>query len=197
MFTNSIPSRRHDSFSAASGCALANLTMSASICFEQSYGEIDGDSASSSEIYAVLSSLADIPIRQDIAVTGSVNQKGEIQPVGGVNLKIEGFYDVCKAKGFTGSQGVIIPALNVPDLMLRKDVVKSVTEKRFHIYPVSTIDEGIAILAGIEAGQLNESDHYQSDTVNFRVNEKLKALAKNIKSEADEDHIETQKTNNA
>jgi ATP-dependent Lon protease len=174
-----------------------NLTMSASICFEQSYGEIDGDSASSSEIYAVLSSLADIPIRQDIAVTGSVNQKGEIQPVGGVNLKIEGFYDVCKAKGFTGSQGVIIPALNVPDLMLRKDVVKSVTEKRFHIYPVSTIDEGIAILAGIEAGQLNESDHYQSDTVNFRVNEKLKALAKNIKSEADEDHIETQKTNNA
>ena len=174
-----------------------NLTMSASICFEQSYGEIDGDSASSSEIYAVLSSLADIPIRQDIAVTGSVNQKGEIQPVGGVNLKIEGFYDVCKAKGFTGSQGVIIPALNVPDLMLRKDVVKSVTEKRFHIYPVSTIDEGIAILTGIEAGQLNESDHYQSDTVNFRVNEKLKALAKNIKSEVDEDHIETQKTNNA
>ena len=174
-----------------------NLTMSASICFEQSYGEIDGDSASSSEIYAVLSSLADIPIRQDIAVTGSVNQKGEIQPVGGVNLKIEGFYDVCKAKGFTGSQGVIIPALNVPDLMLRKDVVKSVTEKRFHIYPVSTIDEGIAILTGIEAGQLNESDHYHSDTVNFRVNEKLKALAKNIKSEADEDHIETQKTNNA
>lgn len=174
-----------------------NLTMSASICFEQSYGQIDGDSASSSEIYAVLSSLADVPIRQDIAVTGSVNQKGEIQPVGGVNLKIEGFYDVCKAKGFTGSQGVIIPALNVPDLMLRKDVVKSVTEKRFHIYPVSTIDEGIAILTGIEAGQLNESDHYQSDTVNFRVNEKLKALAKNIKSEADEDHIETQKTNNA
>ena len=174
-----------------------NLTMSASICFEQSYGEIDGDSASSSEIYAVLSSLADVPIRQDIAVTGSVNQKGEIQPVGGVNLKIEGFYDVCKAKGFTGSQGVIIPALNVPDLMLRKDVVKSVTEKRFHIYPVSTIDEGIAILTGIEAGQLNESDHYHSDTVNFRVNEKLKALAKNIKSEVDEDHIETQKTNNA
>ena len=174
-----------------------NLTMSASICFEQSYGEIDGDSASSAEIYAVLSSLADVPIKQDIAVTGSVNQKGEIQPVGGVNLKIEGFYDVCKAKGFTGTQGVIIPALNMPDLMLRKDVVKSVTENRFHIYPVSAIDEGIAILTGIEAGKLNKSGNYKADTVNFLVNERLKALAKNIKSESDEDHIEVQKTKNS
>ncbi|MEN6317629.1 MAG: AAA family ATPase [Syntrophaceae bacterium] len=174
-----------------------NLTMSASICFEQSYGEIDGDSASSTEIYALLSSLADIPIRQGIAVTGSVNQKGEIQPIGGVNLKIEGFYDVCKAKGLTGTQGVIIPALNMPDLMLRKDVVKSVAEKKFHIYPVYTIDEGIAILTGIEAGQLNESGDYPSDTINYRVNEKLIALAKNIKSETDEEQSEEKRGNNS
>jgi ATP-dependent Lon protease len=174
-----------------------NITMSASICFEQSYGEIDGDSASSTEIYALLSSLADIPIRQGIAVTGSVNQKGEIQPIGGVNLKIEGFYDVCKAKGLTGTQGVIIPALNMPDLMLRKDVVKSVAEKKFHIYPVYTIDEGIAILTGTEAGQLNESGDYPSDTINYRVNEKLIALAKNIKSETDEEQSEEKRGNNS
>jgi len=160
-----------------------NLTISASICFEQSYGEVDGDSASSSEIYAILSSLADIPIRQDIAVTGSVNQKGEIQPIGGVNLKIEGFYDVCRAKGLTGKQGVIIPALNVPDLMLRKDVITSVNEKKFHIYSVSTIDEGIAILTGLEPGVMDETGAYPVGTINYLVNEKLKVLAKSYKAE--------------
>jgi len=168
-----------------------NLTMSASICFEQSYGEVDGDSASSSEVYAILSSLSDTPIRQDIAVTGSVNQKGEIQPVGGVNLKIEGFYDVCKAKGLTGTQGVIIPALNVPDLMLRKDVVKSVSEKKFHIYSVNTIDEGIAILTGLEPGVMDETGSYPVGTVNYLVNEKLKVLAKSYKEEENDELTET------
>lgn len=160
-----------------------NLTMSASICFEQSYGEVDGDSASSSEIYAILSSLADIPIRQDIAVTGSINQKGEIQPIGGVNLKIEGFCDVCRAHGLTGTQGVIIPALNVPDLMLRKDVIESVQEKNFHIYSVNTIDEGISILTGLETGAMDETGSYPVGTINYLVNEKLKELAKNYKEE--------------
>ena len=109
------------------------LTMSASICFEQSYGGIDGDSASSTEIYAVLSSLSNLPLRQDVAVTGSVNQKGEIQPIGGVNQKIEGFFDVCRAQGLTGTQAVMIPHQNVGDLMLRKDVLEAVEENKFRI----------------------------------------------------------------
>ena len=107
------------------------LTISASICFEQSYSGVEGDSASSTEVYAIISSIADIPIRQDIAVTGSVNQKGEIQPIGGVNQKIEGFFDVCRAKGLTGSQGVLIPHLNIHDLMLREDVVEAIKTASF------------------------------------------------------------------
>jgi ATP-dependent Lon protease len=162
------------------------LTMSASICFEQSYGGVDGDSASSTEIYAILSSLSGLPIRQDIAVTGSVNQKGEIQPIGGVNQKIEGFYDVCKAKGLDGEAGVIIPALNVADLVLRKDVVQAVSEGKFHIYPVETVDEGIAILTGAEVGKKDENGNYPSGTVNFLVNEKLASLAKGLKDFGEE-----------
>ncbi|MCX5854208.1 MAG: AAA family ATPase [Deltaproteobacteria bacterium] len=165
-----------------------NLTMSASICFEQSYGEVDGDSASSSEVYAIFSCLSNLPLRQDIAVTGSVNQKGDIQPVGGVNLKIEGFYDVCKAKGITGTQGVMIPALNIPDLMLRKDVVQAVAEDKFHIYPVNTIDEGISILTGKEAGKINKDGNYPPDTINFIVNERLKTLAISFKEASEEKH---------
>lgn len=166
------------------------LTMIASICFEQSYGGVDGDSASSTEIYAILSSLSGIPIRQDIAVTGSVNQKGEIQPIGGVNQKIEGFYDVCKAKGFMDEPGVIIPALNVPDLMLRNDVVKAVSRGKFRIYPVETIDEGIAILTGTEAGKIDETGNYPPGTVNFLVNEKLTSLAKGLKDFGEEEKHE-------
>jgi predicted ATP-dependent protease len=128
------------------------LVMDASITFEQSYGGVDGDSASSTEIYAILSSLSGIPIRQDLAVTGSVNQKGDIQPIGGVNLKIEGFFDVCKARGFTGTQGVLIPSQNVPELMLREDVYDAVMKKRFHVYSVETIEQGIEILTGVKAG---------------------------------------------
>ncbi len=157
------------------------LTMSASICFEQSYGGVDGDSASSTEIYALLSGLSGIPLRQDIAVTGSVNQKGEIQPIGGVNEKIEGFFDVCKAKGLTGKQGVMVPHQNVDDLMLRKDIVKTIQEGNFHIYPVKTIDQGIQILTGVEAGEKGKDGSFKEGTVNFLVDKRLKELASGIK----------------
>ena len=128
---------------------------------------MDGDSASSTEIYAILSSLSELPLRQDIAVTGSVNQKGEIQPIGGVNQKIEGFFDVCRARGLTGGQGVMIPQLNVPELILRKDVVKAVAEGKFHIWPVKTIDEGIELLTGVPAGVADEKGNYPENTVSY------------------------------
>jgi lon-related putative ATP-dependent protease len=158
------------------------LTMSASLCFEQSYGGVDGDSASSTEIYAIISSLTECPVRQDVAVTGSVNQKGEIQPIGGVNYKIEGFYDVCRAKGLTGTQGVLIPALNVPELMLRKDVVEAVGKGQFHIYPVRTIDEGITILTGTEAGEKDENGNYPENSINDLVDKKLRSIAQTLKA---------------
>ncbi len=157
------------------------ITMSASICFEQSYGGIDGDSASSTEIYALLSSLSGLPIRQDIAVTGSVNQKGEVQPIGGVNEKIEGFFDVCKAKGLKGKQGVMIPHLNIGDLMLRKDVVEAVKEGKFRIYPVKTIDQGIQILTGVDAGEREEGGKFKEGSVNDLVDKKLRELGMKIK----------------
>lgn len=157
------------------------ITMSASICFEQSYSGVEGDSASSTELYALLSSLSGLPLRQDIAVTGSVNQKGEIQPIGGVNEKIEGFFDVCKAKGLTGKQGVMIPHLNVGDLMLRKDVVQAVKEGTFHIYPVKTIDQGIEILAGVEAGERLEDGKFKEGSVNDLADKKLRELGMKIK----------------
>ncbi len=162
------------------------LTMSSSICFEQSYGGVDGDSASSTEIYAILSSLSELPLRQDIAVTGSVNQKGEIQPIGGVNQKIEGFYDVCRARGLTGRQGVMIPHLNVPELVLRKDVVKAVDEGKFHIWPVKSIDEGIELLTGVPAGEADEKGNYPENTVSNLVDKKLKSLAEGLKAFAEE-----------
>jgi ATP-dependent Lon protease len=157
------------------------ITMSASICFEQSYSGVDGDSASSTEIYALLSSLSALPLRQDMAVTGSVNQKGEIQPIGGVNEKIEGFFDVCKAKGLTGKQGVMIPHLNIDDLMLRKDVVEAVKEGKFHIYSVKTIDQGIEILTGVEAGGKLEDGKFKEGSVNDLVDKKLRELGTKIK----------------
>jgi ATP-dependent Lon protease len=157
------------------------ITMSASICFEQSYSGVEGDSASSTELYGLLSSLSGLPLRQDIAVTGSVNQKGEIQPIGGVNEKIEGFFEVCKAKGLTGKQGVMIPHLNVDDLMLRKDLVHAVREGKFHIYPVKTIDHGISILTGVEAGERLENGRFKEGSVNDLVDKKLQELGKKIK----------------
>ena len=157
------------------------ITMSASLCFEQSYGGVEGDSASSTEIYALLSSISGLPLRQDIAVTGSVNQKGEIQPIGGANEKIEGFFDVCRAKGLTGKQGVMIPHLNIDDLMLRKDVIASVKDGKFHIYPVRTIDQGIEILTGVEAGERVDGGGFKEGTVNYLVDQKLRELGTKIK----------------
>ena len=156
------------------------LSVSASICFEQSYEGIDGDSASSTELYALLSSLADAPIRQGIAVTGSVNQHGQIQPIGGVNQKIEGFFDVCRAKGLSGEQGVMIPIQNVHNLMLRKDVVEAVAGGKFHIYPVASVDEGIEILTGIPAGARVDGV-YPEATINHRVERRLTEYAEKLK----------------
>ena len=157
------------------------LTISASICFEQSYSGVDGDSASSTEAYALISSIANIPLRQDIAVTGSINQKGEIQAIGGVNQKVEGFYDVCKAKGLTGTQGVIIPKTNIPDLMIREDIVDAVKYNQFHLYTVKNIDQGIEILTGKKAGQKQKNGKFEKNSVNNLVNKKLLEFAVKLK----------------
>ena len=150
------------------------LSLTASICFEQLYNGVDGDSASSTELYALLSSLSNVPINQAIAVTGSVNQKGEIQPIGGVNDKIEGFYHVCKTKGLTGKHGVIIPIQNVMNLSLSDEVIESVKNKEFHIYAISTIEEGIEILTGVPAGRKDTSGNFPAGTINYLAYEKLK-----------------------
>jgi len=157
------------------------LSLAASICFEQSYTGIEGDSASSSEVYALLSALADLPLRQDVAVTGSVNQRGIIQPIGGVNQKIEGFYDVCRIKGFTGTQGVLIPIENVEDLMLREDLIESVAAGKFHIYPVAHIEEGIDILTGVSAGARDASGQFEAGTTFARVDDRLRQMANTLK----------------
>ncbi|MEO0129464.1 MAG: ATP-binding protein [candidate division WOR-3 bacterium] len=158
------------------------LSMDATLGFEQSYSEIDGDSASSAEIYAILSALSNVPIEQGIAVTGSVNQNGEIQPIGGVNEKIEGFYEVCKAKGFTGKQGVIIPKANVNDLMLKQEIVDAVKRKKFHIYAIKNIDEGIEILTGLKAGKKTKTG-FEKNTINYLVEKRLKEYAEKMKGE--------------
>lgn len=163
------------------------IVMSASICFEQSYSGVDGDSASSTEIYAILSSLADVPIRQGTAVTGSVNQYGEIQPIGGVNQKIEGFFDVCKSKRLTGNQGVIIPIQNVAELNLKNEVIEAVKKGKFHIYPVSTIDEGIEILTGVRAGKLLRNGAYSRGSIFEKVRQKLDQLAQQFKTSSEDD----------
>ncbi|MFQ5600304.1 MAG: Lon protease family protein [Candidatus Krumholzibacteriia bacterium] len=157
------------------------LTLSASLAFEQSYGGVDGDSASAAELFTLLSAIGQIPLRQDLAVTGSINQKGELQPIGGVNEKIEGFFDVCTARGLTGSQGVIIPHQNVPELMLRKDVLDAVRAGRFHIYAVKNVDQGIELMTGFKAGRRTPSGGYEQNTVNGVVDDALAELAEEIK----------------
>jgi predicted ATP-dependent protease len=137
---------------------------------------VDGDSASSTEVYALLSDLSGLPIRQDLAVTGSVNQQGEVQPIGGVNWKIEGFFEACRARGLTGKQGVIIPKANLPELMLRPEVVAAVKDGKFHVYAVATIDEGIELLTGVRAGTPDAKGDYPEETVNGRVVKRLAEL---------------------
>jgi len=152
------------------------LSFSASLAFEQSYSMVDGDSASSTELYAILSALSGFPIRQGIAVTGSVNQKGEIQPIGGVNEKVEGFYRVCKAKGLTGDQGVLVPSANLDNLMLDEEVVEAVEAGRFHVYAVETVEEGIEVLTGIPAGRRGEDGAYPEGTIFAHIEERLEHM---------------------
>jgi len=151
------------------------LSFNANLVFEQSYGMVDGDSASCTEIFALLSTLSGLPIKQSIAVTGSLNQKGDVQPIGGVNEKIEGFYDICKLNGLTGDQGVIIPVQNISDLMLREDIIDAVKKNNFHIYPISRVEEGIEILTGVKAGRKSDSG-YEEGTVFYLVEKKIMDL---------------------
>jgi len=157
------------------------LSLNASLTFEQTYSEVDGDSASSTELYALVSELAGVPIDQGIAVTGSVNQKGEVQPIGGVNEKIEGFYQVCKVIGLTGSQGVMIPAQNLPNLMLREDVIEAVRQNKFHIWAVRSIDEGIEVLTGLPAGAADGDGVYPEGSVNALASRRLAHLGERLR----------------
>ncbi len=157
------------------------LSLAASICFEQSYSGVDGDSASSTEIYALLSALSELPLRQDIAVTGSMNQRGDIQAIGGVNEKIEGFFDTCRIEGLTGTQGVMIPAANVEDLMLREDVLEAVKSGKFHIWPIGRVEQGVELLTGVRAGQRDGDSGFEKGTVFAQVDERLREMAKTMK----------------
>jgi lon-related putative ATP-dependent protease len=158
------------------------LAFSASITFEQLYDGVEGDSASSTELYALLSSLSGLPIRQDLAVTGSVNQRGEVQAIGGVNEKIEGFFEVCRMKGLNGTQGVMIPEKNIKHLMLREEIVEAVNSGTFHIYAVATIDQGIALLTGRDAGKKKDDGTYPDGTVNQAVQRRIQELAEKFRS---------------
>jgi len=155
----------------------APMSLFASLVFEQSYGGVEGDSASSAELYALMSALADAPLRQDLAVTGSVNQLGDVQAIGGVNEKIEGFFDICAARGLTGSQGVLIPNANVQHLMLREDVVKACADGRFAVYPIACIEEGVALLTGLGAGERQADGTFPPGSVNRRVEDRLRSFA--------------------
>jgi len=153
------------------------LSLNARLVFEQSYEGVDGDSASSTELYAILSALSEIPLKQNIAVTGSVNQRGEVQAIGGVNQKLEGFFEVCKAKGLSGNQGAMIPASNVQNLMLKEEIVEAAKAGKFTIYPVTTIDEGIEVLTGMNAGKRQPDGTFEKGTVNYLVDKRLHEMA--------------------
>ncbi|RMG51835.1 MAG: ATP-binding protein [Acidobacteria bacterium] len=168
------------------------LTLAASLGFEQTYEMVEGDSASVAEVVALMSSLAGVPIKQNLAVTGSINQKGEVQPVGGINQKIEGFYYVCKARGLNGEHGVIIPHQNVTNLMLKKEVIEAIRNRQFHIYPVRTVDEAAELLTGLSAGQRGDDGQFEPGTLNYLVDRRLKELAEQLekKEKGEEDENE-------
>jgi predicted ATP-dependent protease len=154
------------------------LSLTARLTFEQSYSGIEGDSASSTETYAMMSALSGAPVKQNLAVTGSVNQKGEVQAIGGVNEKIEGYYELCKYRGLDGSHGVVIPESNVKNLMLKEEVVDAIKDGKFSVYPVKSIDEGIEVLTGVPAGKMKKDGSWPEDTVNSLAQKKLDELAK-------------------
>jgi lon-related putative ATP-dependent protease len=159
------------------------LSLSASLAFEQSYGDIEGDSASAAELVALLSAISEVPVKQGIAITGSINQRGELQPIGGVNEKIEGFFAVCKSRGLSGEQGVVIPKANVKNLMLKKEVVQAVNDGKFHVYAVGTVDETVALLTGMPAGERRDDGTWPEGTVNFLVDKRLREIARKLKAE--------------
>lgn len=171
---------------------LTPLNLSASLCFEQSYGGVDGDSASAAELFCLLSSLGEVPLRQDLAVTGSINQKGEIQPVGGINNKIEGYFMSCKKKGLSGSQGVIVPEKNRKSLMLKKEVIEAVENGQFNIYTINTADDGIELLSGLEVGDLIEEGKFSEDSFNDKVLQKLKHFNEVLKRQQESPAQDTQ-----
>ena len=158
------------------------LAVSAQLTFEQNYGGVDGDSASSAELYALLSSLADVPLKQNLAVTGSINQKGEIQPIGGATEKIESFFDLCEAKGLNGEQGVIIPNQNVDDLMLKEEIIAAVEAAKFHIYSVKTVAEGIELLTGMNCGKREPDGTYTQGSIFHKVQQKLEKYNQSIEA---------------
>ncbi|MDI6710411.1 MAG: ATP-binding protein [Bacillota bacterium] len=166
---------------AAAYGRLGPLSLTARLVFEQSYEEVDGDSASSAELYALLSALADVPLRQDIAVTGSINQRGDVQAIGGVNEKVEGFFDLCAARGLTGTQGVLIPKTNIANLMLKDEVVEAVRAGRFHVWAVDRVEDGLQILTGMPAGTPDEEGRFPEGTVGFKVAERLAAMAEKVR----------------
>jgi len=175
------------------------LSLSARLVFEQSYSEVEGDSASSAELYGLLSSLAHAPIKQSLAVTGSVNQKGEVQAIGGVNQKIEGFFDICAAKGLTGQQGVLIPSSNVQNLMLREDIVEAIKEGKFSVYSVESVDEGIELLTGVPAGKRLDGGKFEEGSINDRAQKRLEQLARVMREfgkEKEKKTIRRKKENN-
>lgn len=176
------------------------MSLSARLVFEQSYGGVEGDSASSTELYAILSALSGLPVNQAIAVTGSVNQNGEVQAIGGVNEKIEGYFEVCTALGLTGDQGVVIPETNVANLMLKETVVEAIRQGKFHIWPVRTIDEGIEVLTGVKAGAPQADGHFEAESVNARVDQRLSEMAETLQRFGKEEGhkaAETDNTNDA
>ena len=161
------------------------LNLTARLVFEQNYDGVDGDSASSTELYAILSALSEVPIKQYLAVTGSVNQKGDVQAIGGVNYKIEGFYEICKAKGLDGKQGVLIPTSNVDNLMLKEEIVEAIREGKFYIYPITNIREGIEVLTGIKAGEKGADGKYPEDTIYDMVEKRLKNMAEKMEKSSE------------
>jgi predicted ATP-dependent protease len=169
------------------------IRLSASIAFEQLYDMVEGDSASCAELYALLSSIGGVPLKQGLSVTGSMDQNGEVQPVGGINEKIEGFFDLCRLTGLDGSQGVIMPARNVKNLMLKKDVVEAVKDGKFFIYPIQRVDEGLEIITGMQAGELREDGTYPEGTINYLVVKRLTEISEAVKEKKEEEKEEKQK----
>ncbi|HOJ44372.1 MAG TPA: hypothetical protein PK800_09605, partial [Syntrophorhabdaceae bacterium] len=168
------------------------ISLSASITFEQLYEMIEGDSATCAELYALLSSISGVPLKQSLAVTGSMDQDGEVQPIGGVNQKIEGFFDLCRLRGLNGEHGVIIPKRNIKHLNLRKDVVEAVKEGKFHIYAIEKMEEGLEILTGLKAGELDENGQYPEGTINYLVTKRLTEISESLEKKKDKERDENE-----